>query len=111
MRLIGPIGDKSTETAVILLENNVSDRQFSVNVLNCLPSTSWVPSETDLKVRADFRNFLICSIDPPGCTDIDDALHCRMLPNGNYETGVRILSSPYAFYTDLHDITFPLTFV
>lgn len=24
----------------------------------------------------------MCSIDPPGCTDIDDALHCVKLPNG-----------------------------
>lgn len=32
----------------------------------------------------------ICSVDPPGCTDIDDALHCRLLPNGNYEVGVHI---------------------
>lgn len=26
-----------------------------------------------------------------GCRDIDDALHCTALPNGNYEVGVRIL--------------------
>ena len=26
----------------------------------------------------------------PGCTDIDDALHLRELPNGNYEAGVHI---------------------
>lgn len=32
----------------------------------------------------------ICSVDPPGCTDIDDALHCRKLKNGNYEVGVHI---------------------
>jgi exosome complex exonuclease DIS3/RRP44 len=24
-------------------------------------------------------------VDPPGCTDIDDALHCKELENGNYE--------------------------
>jgi len=24
------------------------------------------------------------------CTDIDDALHCRKLPSGNYELGVHI---------------------
>lgn len=33
---------------------------------------------------------MICSIDPPGCKDIDDALHCKRLPNGNYEVGVHI---------------------
>lgn len=27
-----------------------------------------------------------------GCKDIDDALHCTSLPNGNYEVGVRILN-------------------
>lgn len=26
-----------------------------------------------------------------GCKDIDDALHCTMLPSGNFEVGVRIL--------------------
>lgn len=35
--------------------------------------------------REDFRDLDICSVDPPGCTDIDDALHCRDLPNGNLE--------------------------
>ena len=29
-------------------------------------------------------------MDPPGCTDIDDALHCRNLDNGNLEVGVHI---------------------
>ena len=32
----------------------------------------------------------ICSVDPPGCKDIDDALHVRELPNGNIELGVHI---------------------
>ena len=36
------------------------------------------------------REFCICSVDPIGCKDIDDALHCKILPNGNYEVGVHI---------------------
>lgn len=32
----------------------------------------------------------VLSIDPPGCKDIDDALHCTVLPNGNYQVGVHI---------------------
>ena len=40
--------------------------------------------------RVDCRQLDICSVDPPGCTDIDDALHARELPNGNYEVGVHI---------------------
>jgi hypothetical protein len=39
----------------------------------------------DLASRIDLRDYCIVSIDPPGCTDIDDALHCRLLENGNLE--------------------------
>ncbi len=40
--------------------------------------------------REDFRELPICSVDPPGCRDIDDALHVRPLPSGNLEVGVHI---------------------
>lgn len=33
------------------------------------------------------RHLYVCSVDPPGCTDIDDALHCREIENGNLEVG------------------------
>lgn len=50
-------------------------------------SDSWSFLLQDLAERRDLRNcgIDICSIDPPGCTDIDDALHCRVLDNGNFE--------------------------
>lgn len=40
--------------------------------------------------RMDLRHLNICSIDPPGCTDIDDALHCRQLDENLFEIGVHI---------------------
>ncbi len=40
--------------------------------------------------REDLRHLPICSVDPPGCKDIDDALHIRELPGGNLELGVHI---------------------
>jgi len=40
--------------------------------------------------RIDLRHLDVCSVDPIGCKDIDDALHCIVLPNGNYEVGVHI---------------------
>lgn len=40
--------------------------------------------------REDLRHLPICSVDPPGCKDIDDALHIRPLPNGTLELGVHI---------------------
>jgi exoribonuclease II len=49
----------------------------------------------DLANRVDLRDYCIVSIDPPGCTDIDDALHCRLLENGNFE--VRTNENPFFF--------------
>lgn len=44
----------------------------------------------DVEKRVDLRHVAICSVDPPGCTDIDDALHCRKLASGNFEVAVHI---------------------
>lgn len=41
------------------------------------------------------RGIDVVSIDPPGCKDIDDALHCIELPNGNLEIGVHIADVSY----------------
>lgn len=39
----------------------------------------------------DLRSVCVCSVDPPGCTDIDDALHARpRAAAGTYEVGVHI---------------------
>lgn len=42
----------------------------------------------DMAKREDLRHLAVCSVDPPGCTDIDDALHCRELQNGNLEVHI-----------------------
>ncbi|KAG7201943.1 hypothetical protein KM043_004648 [Ampulex compressa] len=90
VRALGEIGDKSTENEVILLEHDIPHSQFSDAVLSSLPDPSWTVSESDIAQREDLRHLTICSVDPVGCTDIDDALHCRRLPNGNLEVGVHI---------------------
>uniref|UniRef100_A0A182N1Q5 Protein DIS3 homolog n=1 Tax=Anopheles dirus TaxID=7168 RepID=A0A182N1Q5_9DIPT len=90
VRALGPIGSKETENEVILLEHDVPHNRFSEDVLACLPELPWVITEEDLRRRVDLRGITICSVDPPGCTDIDDALHARRLPNGNIEVGVHI---------------------
>eukprot|EP00300_Choanocystis_sp_HF-7_P013762 c18439_g1_i1.p1 GENE.c18439_g1_i1~~c18439_g1_i1.p1 ORF type:complete len:968 (+),score=237.71 c18439_g1_i1:29-2932(+) len=90
VRIIGDIGDREAESEAILLENDVVLRPFTQAVLNYLPSRDWKISQHDYDTRLDLRSVRICSIDPPGCTDIDDALHCRLLENGNFEVGVHI---------------------
>ncbi|CAM4488728.1 unnamed protein product [Leuciscus chuanchicus] len=87
---LGTAGDKETETEVLLLEHDVPHQPFSQAVLSFLPKMPWSITEEELKVRADLRHLFVCSVDPPGCTDIDDALHCRELENGNLEVGVHI---------------------
>lgn len=95
VRSLGELETKGAETEALLLEFDVQYRPFPKTVLDCLPSEGhdWrVPKDGDpgWRGREDFRKLLVCSIDPPGCVDIDDALHARKLPNGNYEVGVHI---------------------
>jgi len=71
---------------VILLEHNVEYSDFSKAVYDCLPkeAENWKIPEEEIKKRLDLRHLNVCSVDPEGCKDIDDALHCIQLPNGNF---------------------------
>lgn len=99
MRALGKAESKEAEQESLLLEFDVPYRPFGKAILDCLPveGESWIvppksESHPDWRDREDLRDLLICSIDPPGCQDIDDALHARKLPNGNIEAGVREFS-------------------
>lgn len=96
VRALGKVESKEAEQESLLLEFDVPYRPFGSAILECLPKEGeqWVvPPKSDTspewKNRVDFRDLNICSIDPPGCQDIDDALHARPLPTGNIEAGVR----------------------
>ncbi|PHJ16079.1 rnb family domain-containing protein [Cystoisospora suis] len=45
--------------------------------------------------RLDLRHICVCSVDPPGCKDIDDALSLEVLEDGNYRVGVHIADVTY----------------
>ena len=96
VKSLGELETKAAETEALLLEYDVQYRPFPKTVLDCLPKEGhdWkVPASTEdpgWKDREDLRGLLICSIDPVGCQDIDDALHARKLLNGNIEVGVHI---------------------
>lgn len=96
VRSLGELETKGAETEALLLEYDVQYRPFPKGVLGCLPSEGhdWkVPVSTEdpgWQGRKDLRNLLVCSIDPVGCQDIDDALHASPLPNGNCQVGVHI---------------------
>ena len=96
VRSLGELETKAAETEALLLEYDVQYRPFPKTVLDCLPKEGhdWkVPANKDdpsWKDREDLRDLGICSIDPIGCQDIDDALHAQPLPNGNFQVGVHI---------------------
>jgi len=107
VRALGMAETTAAEQESLLLENDIPYRPFSKAILDCLP-----PEGDDWKVppkeqggpawrdRVDLRDEIICSIDPPGCQDIDDALHAKPLPNGNIEAGVHIADVSYFVKSD-----------
>uniref|UniRef100_A0AAV1TS63 RNB domain-containing protein n=1 Tax=Peronospora matthiolae TaxID=2874970 RepID=A0AAV1TS63_9STRA len=90
VRTLGVIGDKETETNVLLIEHGIPCDQFSDEVMRCLPPEDWKITPENSRGRHDFRDLAVMSIDPPNCKDIDDALHAKLLPNGNVQVGVHI---------------------
>ncbi|EFP74074.2 uncharacterized protein PGTG_00030 [Puccinia graminis f. sp. tritici CRL 75-36-700-3] len=96
VRALGIVESKDTEQESLLLEHDIPYRPFGKAILDCLPPAGdkWIVPEKNSSAlwndREDFRELMICSIDPPGCQDIDDALHARRLANGNIEVGVHI---------------------
>ncbi|KAI0791122.1 RNB-domain-containing protein [Abortiporus biennis] len=107
VRALGKIEDKATEQESILLEYGIPYRPFGQAILDCLPpeGDKWVvppkqPGNPAWRDREDLRDVIICSIDPPGCQDIDDALHAKMLPNGNIEAGVHIADVSHFVHPD-----------
>lgn len=97
VRALGEIGDLGVEKEALLLQYDVPHDDFSNNVLNCLPPEpdSWTVPQEELSRRLDLRGYCVCSVDPPGCTDIDDALHCRVLNDNELEVGVHIADVSY----------------
>jgi exosome complex exonuclease DIS3/RRP44 len=96
VRSLGEMETKGAETEALLLEYDVQYRPFPKAVLDCLPKEGhgWIVPQSledpGWKNRRDLRGLKVCSIDPVGCQDIDDALHARPLRNGNFEVGVHI---------------------
>lgn len=97
VKSLGNIGDKDTENQVLLLEHDVPHLEFTEAVLKCLPpeGENWQIPDEELRSRTDLRSINVCSVDPPGCTDIDDALHYRDLDGDKCEAGVHIADVSY----------------
>ena len=88
----GKLGDADAETAAVLLEADVDDRPFAPAVHACVPPLPWSFNESEHLARQphreDLRGLRVCSVDPPGCRDIDDALSCRALDGEGLKVGI-----------------------
>lgn len=100
VRVLGKDGDKAVETQVLLHEFDVTHEAFTAEVMACLPPSDWKITSDVIAARTDLRHIPVVSIDPPGCKDIDDALHCIRLPNGRLEAGVHIADVSHFVHPD-----------
>ncbi|KAF3858546.1 hypothetical protein F7725_011747 [Dissostichus mawsoni] len=71
-KTLGQAGEIEPETEGILIEYEVDFTEFSTEVKEC-----------------------IFTIDPATARDLDDALSCKLLPDGNFELGVHIADVSY----------------
>ncbi|KAF5269594.1 hypothetical protein FQR65_LT05932 [Abscondita terminalis] len=93
--LIGIAGDLDSELSAILSEYDISAKRFPSENLDDVQCTSEI-TEAECANRLDLRKECIFTIDPLTARDLDDAVSCKDLPNGNLEVGVHI--SDVAFY-------------
>lgn len=87
---IGQSGDMETETKAILAQTDLDITPFGPEVRQFFPNSDYIIPEAEISLRKDCRNMCIFSIDPFSCRDVDDAISCERLSNGNFEIGVHI---------------------
>jgi VacB/RNase II family 3'-5' exoribonuclease len=96
VRVLGRVGDLATERDALLAQHRVVTEPFCAGALAELPvdtpAAPWAPPPDALAGRLDLRGVRIASIDPPGCTDVDDALSVAPRPAGaaGWRVGVHI---------------------
>ncbi|XP_052403829.1 DIS3-like exonuclease 2 isoform X2 [Carassius gibelio] len=95
-KTLGQAGEIEPETEGIMTEYEVDFSEFSEEVLNCLPQDlPWSIPAFELSRRRDLRKECVFTIDPATARDLDDALSCKQLSDGNFEVGVHIADVSY----------------
>lgn len=89
-KLVGETGNIIAETEAILETNSIRHGEFTSSVKKCLPQTPWTIPEEEIDRRLDLRKSRIFTIDPQTAKDLDDAVSCEKLPDGNLKIGVHI---------------------
>ncbi|XP_055529978.1 DIS3-like exonuclease 2 [Wyeomyia smithii] len=95
LKSIGKCGDLEVESQAILVEYDLDVSPYSEAIIKSLPSSPFqIPAE-EIERRIDLRDECVFTIDPLTARDLDDALSCKILKNGNFEIGVHISDVTY----------------
>jgi ribonuclease R len=87
--ILGRPGEIGVDVEIIIRKHHLPS-VFPDEVIAEAQNTPKIVTEADLAGRRDFRNLPIVTIDGETARDFDDAVHVRVLPNGNYELQVHI---------------------
>lgn len=87
--VIGSINTPGMDILSVIESRNVP-YEFGEDVVRAAKRAAKKITEKDLAGRLDLRQEQIITIDGDDAKDLDDAVHVKKLPNGNYELGVHI---------------------
>ncbi|MGT2907235.1 ribonuclease R [Streptococcus dentiloxodontae] len=92
--IIGHKGDVGIDVLEVLESMDIVS-EFPEDVMAEANAVPDAPSEADLIGRVDLRQEVTFTIDGADAKDLDDAVHIKRLPNGNFELGVHIADVSY----------------
>ena len=87
--IIGHQGDAGIDVLEVLESMDIVS-EFPEDVMAEAEAVPDAPSQEDLVGRVDLRQEVTFTIDGADAKDLDDAVHIKRLPNGNFELGVHI---------------------
>lgn len=101
VKCIGKVNSLDSENTAILLKHNLDPMPYSEEIIASVPQVPFEIPISEFAYREDLRKKCIFSIDPDTARDLDDAMSCEVLSNGNWEVGVHI--SDVSFFLKEND--------
>ena len=89
IEILGDEDDFGVDVEIMIRKFHLPHRFPQAVIEEAQAIASAIP-ESELKHRRDYRNLPIVTIDGETARDFDDAVHVRLLENGNYELQVHI---------------------
>jgi len=92
--VVGHVTDPGIDVLEVLESMDIVS-EFPEEVLKEAEQVPDAPSAKDLEGRLDLREEITFTIDGADAKDLDDAVHIKLLKNGNFELGVHIADVSY----------------